>query len=1049
MEEQLDALIIQNKQNADETNGLLETMISQNEKNNLQPEMEAIISQNEQLKEVVSQSASKIEQAIIKDKEKPVDSEKLISFVDNFLSTIKGEKGDTPDDDKLKELIKPLIPEPIKGDKGDKPSKEELLEIIEPLIPEPIKGEDGYTPVKGKDYFTDEDIKKIIDSVIDVIPEPEVVNYDKVVKDVIKQLPKIEKPKEINIDDLVSKLKDKISYSDLKDLPQALRVSARDYDFIELKDVPNSYKGQAGKVVSVKSDETGLEFTTSTSSDEKVKYDANDPNAGYLSEKIIAGTDISISEGTGANENKLVVSYTGGSGGDMLASVYDPTNVANDAFNMDNMVQGTNNLFISQSDYNILSQTSGINTGDQDLSGLVPYNGATGDIDIAENLLSLSSIRATTNSGGVNILNHNSGTVASFGIGSADSLNSSLAGNLTVADRIFVNGVGASSIGTSIVEKKLNLGGNLLFQQVANVTTSDLNAITLTETTGGTLGAGEYYYNVAYVTAEGDSSCPPVSPKNITVSANGAVVLSNLPVSADARVTHKKIYRSTLGDSGRQYFQYLVTTIPNSQTSYTDSGSATGTEYSYWKSNTTAGLGYVKIGSATTVKLWQSDEYNSSFGVGSLNALTRGNGNAGFGSFALGSTTTGSSCTAVGYYAGYYNTTGTGNNSFGYATQQGNQVGSHNNSFGYNSLRNETLASYTGNNAMGTFSLGALGSGDDYNNAMGHYAGYGARADYGVYIGAYAGYQSTPKTVGIGQIVIGSNSGQTLGTGNYNVLIGYSVELATPNTSNQLNIGNVIYATGLGTGSSPSATGKVGIGTATPTANLEVYGVNSALQYIRVVNSGTYAVQMGVNSTQAYIGSSNATTVNFIVDNANRMTILPTSGNVGIANTSPAEKLDVTGNIKLSGNIELGHASDTTLSRSSAGVLAVEGVVVPTISSTNTLTNKRITPRITTITSHATPTINTDNCDAVTITAQAEAITSMTTNLSGTPTNFQRLLIRIKDNGTARAITWGTSFQSGSATLPTTTVAGKTLMVGLIYDSVDSKWTCEATGSRA
>src|SRR3989304_5257102 len=34
-----------------------------------------------------------------------------------------------------------------------------------------------------------------------------------------------------------------------------------------------------------------------------------------------------------------------------------------------------------------------------------------------------------------------------------------------------------------------------------------------------------------------------------------------------------------------------------------------------------------------------------------------------------------------------------------------------------------------------------------------------------------------------------------------------------------------------------------------------------------------------------------------------------------------------------------------------------------------TLTNKRITARITTITSHATPTINTDICDAVTITA--------------------------------------------------------------------------------
>jgi hypothetical protein len=43
------------------------------------------------------------------------------------------------------------------------------------------------------------------------------------------------------------------------------------------------------------------------------------------------------------------------------------------------------------------------------------------------------------------------------------------------------------------------------------------------------------------------------------------------------------------------------------------------------------------------------------------------------------------------------------------------------------------------------------------------------------------------------------------------------------------------------------------------------------------------------------------------------------------------------------GSVELGHASDTTLSRNAAGVLQVEGVVVPTVSSTNTLTNKTLT----------------------------------------------------------------------------------------------------------
>ena len=58
--------------------------------------------------------------------------------------------------------------------------------------------------------------------------------------------------------------------------------------------------------------------------DEKVKFDAADPTAGYLSEKIIAGTNITISEGTGADENKLKITATG-SGGTREYIVYNET----------------------------------------------------------------------------------------------------------------------------------------------------------------------------------------------------------------------------------------------------------------------------------------------------------------------------------------------------------------------------------------------------------------------------------------------------------------------------------------------------------------------------------------------------------------------------------------------------------------------------------------------------------------------------------------------------------------------------------------------------
>jgi hypothetical protein len=103
------------------------------------------------------------------------------------------------------------------------------------------------------------------------------------------------------------------------------------------------------------------------------------------------------------------------------------------------------------------------------------------------------------------------------------------------------------------------------------------------------------------------------------------------------------------------------------------------------------------------------------------------------------------------------------------------------------------------------------------------------------------------------------------------------------------------------------------------------------------------------------------------------------------------------------------------------------------------------TPRVTTIVSHATPTINVDTCDVVTITRQTENITSFTTNLSGTPVNFQKLIVRIEDNDSAHTISWGAKFVAKGVPLPTTTVASKLLTVGFIYDSVLATWGCVAS----
>lgn len=132
-----------------------------------------------------------------------------------------------------------------------------------------------------------------------------------------------------------------------------------------------------------------------------------------------------------------------------------------------------------------------------------------------------------------------------------------------------------------------------------------------------------------------------------------------------------------------------------------------------------------------------------------------------------------------------------------------------------------------------------------------------------------------------------------------------------------------------------------------------------------------------------------------------------------------------------------------------AGSVTSGGVLVPTISSTSTLTNKRITARVQSVADAATITPNADANDAVDITAIAQAFTIA--NPSGTPTNFQKLIIRIKDDGNAWGITWGSDIVPGGVALPSTTVPGKILNVGLQYNTANAlnKWQCLAAAQEA
>jgi len=99
---------------------------------------------------------------------------------------------------------------------------------------------------------------------------------------------------------------------------------------------------------------------------------------------------------------------------------------------------------------------------------------------------------------------------------------------------------------------------------------------------------------------------------------------------------------------------------------------------------------------------------------------------------------------------------------------------------------------------------------------------------------------------------------------------------------------------------------------------------------------------------------------------------------------------------------------------------------------------KDSSPNTSTVVSTASLTIDSNVSDGITLTALA---TGLTINApTGSPTPMQPLLLRILDNGTARALTWDAIFRVIGVTLPTTTVINKILYVGCVYNSISTKW---------
>lgn len=111
---------------------------------------------------------------------------------------------------------------------------------------------------------------------------------------------------------------------------------------------------------------------------------------------------------------------------------------------------------------------------------------------------------------------------------------------------------------------------------------------------------------------------------------------------------------------------------------------------------------------------------------------------------------------------------------------------------------------------------------------------------------------------------------------------------------------------------------------------------------------------------------------------------------------------------------------------------------------TKSLTHSgKIVPRISSQANPSSISVDISSFDQYVVTALAQSL-SFPASTTGSPSNGDKIIIRIKDNGTQRTLSWTTagsgSWRAVGVTLPTFTIANKVLYVGAIYNSDESFW---------
>lgn len=269
-------------------------------------------------------------------------------------------------------------------------------------------------------------------------------------------------------------------------------------------------------------------------------------------------------------------------------------------------------------------------------------------------------------------------------------------------------------------------------------------------------------------------------------------------------------------------------------------------------------------------------------------------------------------------------------------------------------------------------------------------------------------------------------------------IIGFGIQGSYLQQHTAVRVG---YAPGVVLGWAPSAPNSASNDTSLSRVSAGVVGVGTGSGTGGTIQA---AIFQGTASNSFTVGNVSGTQ-RVLFNSANstfEYEFLNSSNGIAGVQIAAVDAFELTGGTSAAGHARLWADSTSHFWKANNNAGSSYNLVGDT--TTQTLTNKRLTPRLISTTNASagplTLTADSDNFDvnAWVLTGTAGTITIAAP--TGTPTDGQRLTLRIKTTNS-----WTYSFVvnfafSTSVTTPTTTTAGKTDYIGVMWNATNSKW---------